>query len=125
MEDILHQYQVKFSSPADYGTHNRIDSVNDWLSLFIEDHYSLYESNRLLSGVTAIINSDDATGGGFDTQSLYLAIINCNTTNIYSDLDDYFNDSKATPSFSLPTSDFQIIVQAWRDYLVNSPVTPK
>lgn len=118
--DILNQYKVKFSTPLNYAKRNRIDTINDWLSLFIEDHNSVYEANRLLSGVNDIINSNDLIGVDFDTPSMYVAHISSSITKIYQDLDDYLLNNDITPSYSIPTLDFRFVVEEWKNYLMRS-----
>jgi hypothetical protein len=125
MNNTLKQYKVVFSTPINYAKHNCINTINDWLSIFIEDFYNLSDVNTLLTSVNEIIAENDTIGGPFDTQSMYLAIINCNVTSIYKDMDSYYDNPSITSDFNLPTQDFQIIVQAWRDYLVSSRTPPK
>jgi len=73
--------------------------------------------NNLLSDIVVVLNGDYLLGGG-QTQSMYLANINIVETKIYQDIEAWEEDNNITPDFVLPTSDFKIIVEAWRDYLL-------
>ena len=55
----------------------------------------------------------------FPSQALQLAIIDSQTTRIYEEQDKFYENENSLPDFQLPTSDFKVIVEAWRDYLVS------
>ncbi|WP_136468740.1 hypothetical protein [Flagellimonas onchidii] len=111
---ILERYKVNISTPV--GDRALITAENMWLAQYINDHYSLSEANRLLQSVNEVLTGVASLGGGA-TQSLQLANIELPDTKIYKDVDDYFDDETITPDFVLPTADFKVIVEAWRDYL--------
>lgn len=121
MSDILTSYEIKFSTSGDYAMLNKITSVNDLMSQFIGDHYTLCEANRLLSGIKSVLNSNTSIYWTY-TQSLQIAVLNNLITKIYEDIDAYESDNSINPDFSLPTSDFKIIVEAWVNFLSNSPL---
>ncbi|OCX52110.1 hypothetical protein BEL04_11480 [Mucilaginibacter sp. PPCGB 2223] len=121
MNEILDLYKVNFSSSVDFPKLNRISSINTTMSQLIGDHYRLSEVNRLLFGINAVLNNDIPIYDTY-TQSLQILITDVSTTRIYIDLDDYEADNSIPPDFTLPTKDFKVIVEAWRDYLKNSPL---
>ena len=116
MIEILNQYEVSFSNPASFGK-KLIASVNPVMNQFIGDHYRLNEANSLLNFVNDIISSNSSVFVDSYTQSEQIALINSTVTKIYADMDAYLDDNNITPDFTLPTPDFKVIVQAWRDYL--------
>jgi hypothetical protein len=124
MNTILQQYQVQFSTPLNFVLYNKIITVNSVMSQIIGDHYTIYDANALLSGVNQVINDPNTNEMDFYTDSLQLALITKTVTIIFADSDAYDNDNTIAPSFSIPTTDFQIIVEAWKNYLVASSVAP-
>ena len=90
-----------------------ISSVNDWLSIVIQDHRSISEATRLLNGINKAINENwQYSDWGFPTQGLVIAVVDVSITRVYEDLREYANDKSIAPSFTLPTSDFKEIVEA-------------
>ncbi len=112
--NTLEKYKVSFYIHSALG--KRLKTINDWLSLYIWDHYDLTLANLLFNEVNSVVNGEKRNGG-WDTQSLYLAKITKNTTKIYKDLYDWEENNNIAPDFELPTSDFKVIVEAWRDFL--------
>jgi hypothetical protein len=114
--NILTNYKVQFTNKPGFG--NQIFTINTWLSAYINDHYYIEEAERLLNGnINRVISREIIKGGG-QTQSLYFAEIGISETKIYQDLEAWELNNNITPDFVLPTIDFKIIVEAWRDYLV-------
>ncbi|MGZ3873965.1 MAG: hypothetical protein ACXVJD_13665 [Mucilaginibacter sp.] len=93
------------------------------MSQFIGDYYTISLANRLLAAVDSVMAAKNIAGGRMYTQSMQIALITSLVTNIYEDMDAYEHNNSIAPSYSLPTRDFQVIVQAWRDYLLKSPTT--
>lgn len=115
---VIQDYQVNFSTDIFFSKEfKKISTISDPLSNFLSDHNTLLTANLLLDEVNAVIAGTKPVGG-WDTQGLSLAIITATTTKIYNDLDAWENNNNMPPSFSLPTSDFKIIVEAWRDFLI-------
>lgn len=115
---ILQDYQVKFSIKKIFNKDfKRIYTVNDVLSSYISDHNNIMQVNLLLNEINDVIDGIK-TIGGWDTQSMYFSIILINETRIYQDIEAWEEDNNITPDFVLPTSDFKLIVEAWRDYLL-------
>lgn len=111
---VLNRYEVKFINTFE----KQIHSINTWLSAYINDHYTIEETERLLNkNINKVLNGEIKKGGG-QTQSLYFADITILETKIYQDMEAWEFDNSITPDFILPTSDFKIIVEAWRDYLL-------
>ncbi|WP_419700955.1 hypothetical protein [Mucilaginibacter sp. NFX135] len=124
MNAILNQYKVQFFTLVGFALGNNITSINDLLSQIIGDHYTIYDANSLLNGIDQVLNNTIPIIE-FDTPSLQVAVVNSNITKLYEDFYSYENDNTIVPYYSLPTQDFQIIVQAWRNYLVQSPIKNK
>lgn len=116
MNEILNQYKVKFSKPANFFTKD-ISTIDETMSAFIWDHYTLSDANNLLNFVNEIISSNSSVFVDTYTQGEALALINNTVTKIYIDMDAYLDDNNITPDFTLPTAHFKVIVEAWRDYL--------
>ncbi len=116
MSEILKQYKVSFSNPADFEM-KLIDSVNVVMNQFIGDHYTLNSANSLLNVIDNTISSNSSVFDEVYTQSEQIALINSTVTKIYADMDAYLDDNSITPNFTLPTAHFKVIVEAWRDYL--------
>ena len=114
MNKILEHYKINLSTPG--GDRALITAENMWLAQYINDHYELSEANRLLSGIDKVLNGQISEGGGV-TQSLQYAVVESQDTKIYKDVDDFMDNPSITPDFVLPTADFKVIVEAWRDYL--------
>lgn len=115
-KEILKQYKVSFSNPVSNSMKD-ISTINETLSAFIWDHYTLSDANDLLNFINDIISSNGSVFEEVYTQSEALALINSTTTKIYIDMDAYGENNNLTPDFTLPTTDFKVIVEAWRDYL--------
>lgn len=112
---ILNNYKVQLTNRPGFG--KQIFTINTWLSAYINDHYYIGEAERLLNGnINRVISGEIIKGGG-QTQSLYFAEIGISETKIYQDLEAWEQNNNITPDFVLPTLDFKIIVEAWRDFL--------
>ncbi|MBD1392436.1 hypothetical protein [Mucilaginibacter glaciei] len=121
INDVLKQYKVVFTTPLDYALYNKIETVNEWLSQFIDDHYTKSMASRLATNVAAVLHENPLTPLIFFTQSMQCATITSSSTKIYELMDEYLDDNNITPAFVLPTADFKIIVESWSDYVQNSP----
>ncbi|TFF38839.1 hypothetical protein [Mucilaginibacter psychrotolerans] len=125
MSNILEQYKIKFSTSRNYGTLNRIQSIDELMTQFIGDHYRISEVDGLLAGINRVINGDVNECEDY-TQSLIIAVITPFHVKIYEDLDEYENNNSIEPRFTIPLLDFKLIVEAWRSYLnystLNSPI---
>lgn len=118
MNSVLNQYKVKFFTTIGNGIHNRITSINDLLSQVIWDSYTIYDANVLLTGISSILNNNETIQ--FNTNSLQVIVVDRNVTKLYEDFNTYNADNTITPYFTLPTSDFKVIVEEWRNYLLKS-----
>lgn len=117
MSYILNQYQVKFLVRDSFTTSVKsLSTINTWLSAYLSDYYTIGLSDQLLSDVNAVLNGDYPLGGEA-TQSMYYADIRQSETKIYKDVDAWGENPNITPDCVLPTSDFKVIAEAWRDYL--------
>jgi hypothetical protein len=123
MNEILNKYQVQFSTPLNYCLYNEIITINDLMSQIIGDQYKLSSANALLNAINNVINGV-VNELVYFTDSCNALIINNSLTKLYDSSDNYANDNSILPYYTLPTSDFQVIVQAWRDYLAQSATTP-
>jgi len=111
---VLTDYSVQFSTRQKFG--KTLSTKNDALTAYISDYYTVDDVNRLLDGLTKVLNGQIPLAGGA-TQSLYLANITQSQTKIYMDYDTWENNNNITPDYTLPTSDFKAIVDAWKTYL--------
>lgn len=123
MNSIFNLYEVKFSSPANFPLINDISSVNDFLSIFVGDHYTITEACSLVKTINEFLINGTEDSIFLYTESLIAAVISKTDTNIYESMDDYLDDNTLSPTYSLPTADFLIIVTAWKDYISKSPNT--
>ncbi|OJX28683.1 MAG: hypothetical protein BGO86_03545 [Chryseobacterium sp. 36-9] len=115
---ILSNYKVKFGLKIFFDTeYEFIDTISESLDSFIWEANNANRANQLLDAINyALANSDSNIT--YPAQSMMLAVIKKSTTKIYDEMDNYEN-SNHTPDFELPTSDFKVIVEAWRDYLIS------
>jgi len=111
---VLAKYDIYFHQTED-GSKD-VSSINDWLSCCLYDHHEAFRANQLFDLVNEV-----STGVSIEielpTQSLYLIIIQPTQTFIYKDIDEWELNPNMVPDFTLPTVDFKIIVEAWRDYV--------
>ena len=114
---VLNQYKVKFMVRNLFNTNVKsILTISDMLSAYITDLNTANKVNQLLNDITEVLNHIHPLGGG-QTQSTYLAHITATETKIYQDMEEWEENNNIQPDFTLPTSDFKVIVEAWRDYL--------
>jgi hypothetical protein len=109
---ILNDYKVQLLNRAPFG--KQIFTVNTWLSAYLHDYYD--SANELLNDIDEVLHGEIPRAGG-QSRSLYLADININETKIYKDMEAWEENNNIIPDFVLPTADFKVIVEAWRDYL--------
>ena len=115
--ELLKQYEVSFRVQRFFNQDfKKMDTVNDMLTVYITDHNTLMRANNLLEDIIAVLNGKYPLGGG-QTQSLYLANVTATETKIYFDLEKWEEDNNIKPDYVLPTSDFKVIVEVWRDFL--------
>lgn len=123
-KDILNNYHVVITTPVGYPFYNRIDTLNEIMSCVLEFCHNLYRAKALVDSVTLILNASDEQEAEFYTNSFEVAKVTKTNTMFYGDSDAYDSNPGMIPDFSIPTSDFLVIAQAWLDYLVKSPTTP-
>ncbi|PPZ90483.1 hypothetical protein C3729_13040 [Cloacibacterium normanense] len=118
--NILNNYKVQFGIKKFFNDDFEfISTVNDSLSAFIWGADSVSRANQLLDSANrALSNPNPNSTTTYPAQSMMLVVIKKTTTRIYDEMDNYENPNH-TPDFELPTSDFKVIVEAWRDYLVS------
>ncbi len=118
--NTLSKYKIQFGIKIFLNTEFEfISSSNDSLSSFIGTFYSVSSSNQLLNATNDVIHKPLDGDMFFPSQALQLAIIDSQTTRIYEEQDKFYENENSLPDFQLPTSDFKVIVEAWRDYLVS------
>ena len=66
----------------------------------------------------ALSNQNPNSTTTYPAQSMMLAVIKKTTTKIYDEMDNYENPNYMA-DFELPTSDFKVILEAWRDFLIS------
>lgn len=115
---VLEDYQVKFMVKNIFGDLKTVNTNNTWLSAYLFCYYDELRANGLLNDVNGVLNGDYPLGGG-QTQGPYYSEITSSETKIYKDIDAWGENPNITPDCVLPTSDFKVIVEAWRDYLAN------
>jgi hypothetical protein len=117
--DTLKKYKITFAKVVKQNfTYLGVDSVNDWLSIIIQDHKTISEANRLLNGVNkAISENKQNPQWDFPTQGMVIAVVDAVNTKIYENLEEYAENKSIPASFTLPTLDFKNIVEKWIQYL--------
>ncbi|WP_038331466.1 hypothetical protein [Empedobacter falsenii] len=120
--DTLKDYQVKFIIKTFFNENFKsIESVNIWLSAYISDFNTLEKVNQLLNDINSVLNDSYMIGGG-QTQSMYYAEIKSDKTKIYESIEAWEQNNNIQPDFMLPTTDFKVLVEAWRDFLLTPPL---
>ncbi|ALR30010.1 hypothetical protein ATE47_05500 [Chryseobacterium sp. IHB B 17019] len=115
---VLSNYKVKFGVKIFFNTEFEfISSINESLSAFIGTFRDSNSVNQLFDSADKALSYPDLNSNTtYPAQSMMLAVIKKSTTTIYDEVDKYENPNY-TADFELPTSDFKVIVEAWRDYL--------
>lgn len=113
--NILTDYKIQFFNRQGFG--KNLLTINGMLTGYLSDHYYLSLANLLLTEIDSVLNGEK-TIGGWDTQSMYLAKISVSETKIYQDMEAWEENNNISPDCVLPTAHFKVIVQAWRDYLM-------
>jgi len=121
MTNILNKYKIKFVTSDQFAIYNRISSVDPLMSQFIGDHYVVPRAARILEGLRNVLDDKIQSYEPY-TQSLQQMVAKKLMTDFYDDYRDYDDDNNIQPGYSITTSDLIIIVQAWHDYLENSPL---
>lgn len=111
---VLTKYNIYFHQTED-GSKD-VSSINDWLSCCLYDHHEEIRAKQLFDLVNEVL-SGMSIEIELPTQSLYLIIIQPTQTFIYKDIDEWEGNPSIEADFTLPTVDFKIIVEAWRDYV--------
>lgn len=114
MDPILEQYNVSFYKHSD-GIES-LKTINSDLTGIISVHYTIDDANLLLDEINDVINGVNPEGGGSPQNRMFF-IITPLETKIYGSDEEYSNNQSITPDFTLPTADFRVIAEAWRDYL--------
>jgi hypothetical protein len=115
---MVQDYQVKFELKKFFDKEFKgIYTTSDLLSSYIVEHNNLKKANLLSAEINAVLNGTK-TSGGWDTQGLLLAKITASETKLYDDFEAWAENNNIAPSFVLPTPDFKVIVEAWRDNLL-------
>lgn len=111
---MIGQYKIKFYRK---NLHGRIlfgmNSINSLLDQFVTQDQKLSNIDETLDAVNALLNGEineiNYTRDSGDT-----VIANNQTTTLYDDP----NLSINSPKFSLPTSDFKLIIEAWKNFVL-------
>ena len=111
---VLIDYKVELFNKVNLG--KGLSTKDQMLTSVIFDHYNIRKANQLLDDICNIL-SGISLEIAIPTPSLYLIEISLSTTKIYDDGHAWEEDNNIIPSFTLPTVDFKIIVEAWRDYI--------
>ena len=115
---VLSNYKVKFGVKKFFDTeYEFIETISESLNSFIWEANSASRANQLLDAISYALENSDSNIT-YPAQSMMLAIIKKLTTTIYNEMDNY-ESPNYPPDFELPTSDFKIILEAWRDFLVS------
>jgi hypothetical protein len=113
---VLHQYKISFFKKEIL---NRIfygmKSINPLLDQLITDDQTVDDVDESLEAINALLNGD-INEINYSGQSLNTIVASPLITLIYDDPEYDANSSH----FSLPTSEFKIITEAWRDYLIKN-----
>lgn len=115
---ILGNYGVKFVVQDIFGEKLKtVTADNGLLSSFLLEHH-LIEVKDLLDALIELLIGE-LTLLEKSTQSLTMCVASPTETKFFESSETWYNNSNATPDFVLPTSDFKVIVEAWRDYLAS------
>lgn len=120
--NILTKYHISITTPPNYAFSHQLGTIDDLLSQFISDYYTITRASSLLNYVSSVLANNDLVGGEVNTQSRQMALIDSSLTRIYESEDAYDNDPTIQPDFCLPTKDLVEIVAIWRNCLLNAPI---
>jgi len=111
---VLDKYKVSFLTKRLNGKLVKdMASLNECFDQFITDYRGRNEAITLQNAVLKVISGAEEKAIGI-SPTLLTAEITLEATNIYED-PEY--DSSSIPSFSIPTTDFKSILEAWIEYL--------
>ncbi|MEC5157473.1 hypothetical protein [Chryseobacterium sp. MP_3.2] len=114
----ISKYKIQFGIKNIFNTdHKFMSFTNTFLDNFITDFYDVSGSTQLLNAIKDVINKPLEGDMFFPSQGLQLAIITTQITKIYDEQDKFYENENSSPDFQLPTSDFKVIVEVWRDFL--------
>jgi hypothetical protein len=116
--DVLKKYKVSFKVQkiGNY-QYKSVSSINIALSAYIEDHYTLDDVDDLIATIDTVQNKGASTEVINTTQSLNTSVITSKETKLFEGTDFYGTDNSMDRGFSISTTDFKIIVEAWRDFI--------
>jgi len=118
-QSILKKYQVTFFIKTIFNENFKsLNTIDTYLTSYLTDFNDLERVGLLLSDVNSVLDGTYNLGGG-QTQSMYYSEVKNNHTKIYKDYENWELDNNITPDFTLPTSDFKIILEAWKSFLTN------
>jgi|26BtaG_2_1085354.scaffolds.fasta_scaffold10792_2 hypothetical protein len=122
MIEVLEQYNIRFTNHKIFGYEIKgfmSNSPKTVLESFTTDWcYTKDDIDKFISDVEAVLIGESSQAGGI-SQGLFAGIVTPTKTKFYEDYTIWANNNNATPDFELPTTDFKVILEAWRDYLAN------
>jgi len=109
-QQILNQYNVVITRKKIWDEHRAtIDTENNYLSMFIEDWDADDITNDLLPEIDKVLNGEEVE---------YQTAHNSNVTiYVKQNYTSFSYTSTSTPDYTIPTRDFRIVLEAWKEFL--------
>lgn len=113
--DVIKKYNINFFEREDIG--KDLSTNNDILSCYVWEHRNIQETDQSLRFVDQVLKGISLEIE-YPTKSLYVIIFTESVVKIYDDADEWERDNNREPTYTLPTLDFKIILEAWRNFLI-------
>ncbi|ESU28686.1 hypothetical protein FLJC2902T_12770 [Flavobacterium limnosediminis JC2902] len=112
---ILTDYKIQLVNRINFG--KQIFTINDDLTACLNEFYTEGKASDLLSFINEAIDTNGLEIQ-FPTPSLYLIIIKSPNVNVYADIGSWESNNNIISDYTLPITHFKVIVETWRDYLM-------
>jgi hypothetical protein len=111
---VLSDYKVQLVKRENFG--KQVFTINDDLTICLNNFNSLAKANELLNLINEVINNNDLEIE-YPTRSLGLLILKSPDIAIYETIESWELNNTIPPDYSLPIVHFKAIAEAWRNYL--------
>lgn len=116
----LSDYQITFGIKKNHDRDLKfMRSINYSLDSVVTEFRNILNCDNLLGAINSKMEPSSPGEIRYTTQGLQLIKITHATTEIYRDSAKHDSDPDIPADYTLPTADFQEIVKAWRNFVVN------
>lgn len=117
---ILIDYKIKFGFKKHFNQEDKfIKSISPVLDGVIIEFCTPSRCDQLLKALDDMISNSQSGESWFQTQGMVLIKIRHTTTSFFEDPYDFDSNPNGNGDYTLPTSDFEEIVKAWRNFVAS------